>query len=78
MSMPEREERAPPPAERERRDARTVLAVAGPLLFMPPALTIADRDVTILGVPSLVVYVFAAWFLGIVLTLLVSRPRRGG
>lgn len=86
MNAPPQREAPPPrdpppdkPSPRrddERTDERTVLAIAGPLLFTPPALALADRDVTILGVPSLVVYVFAAWLVGILLTAVVSRPRR--
>ncbi len=60
----------------ERTDERTVLAFTGPLLFTPPALALADREVAVFGVPSLVVYVFAAWLVGILLTAVVSRPRR--
>jgi hypothetical protein len=59
-----------------RNDARAVLALGGPVLFTPPALALADRESTVLGVPSLAVYVFAAWLLGIVLTVLVGRRRR--
>ncbi len=66
----------PPPDDGERTDARTVLALAGPVLFTPPALALFDRDATMLGVPALVVYVFAAWLVGILLTAAVSRPPR--
>lgn len=61
-----------------RRDVRAALALAGPVLFTPPALALADRDATVLGVPSLVVYVLGAWLLGIVLTFLTAREPGGG
>lgn len=70
----------PDPAPRRssgRTDRRTVLAIGGPILFTPPALALATREVTLWGVPSLVVYVFSAWLLGIVLTALTARPRHG-
>ena len=50
-----------------RRDVRTVLSIAGPLFFLPPALALADRGFTFFGVPSLILYVFAVWLAGIVL-----------
>ena len=50
-----------------RRDVRTVLSIAGPLFFLPPALAVADRGFAFLGIPSLILYVFAVWLAGIVL-----------
>jgi len=61
-----------------RRDVRAALALAGPVLFTPPALALADRDATVLGVPTLVVYVLVAWLLGILLTFLAAREPREG
>ena len=62
----------PPPA-RSRSDARTALALAGPVLFTPAALALATREWTFLGVPSVAAYVFATWLVGIVLTRLLAR-----
>ncbi|MCF3932839.1 hypothetical protein L1787_05340 [Acuticoccus sp. M5D2P5] len=69
--------RAPPePIAPERTDLRTIVAVGGPLLFTPTALALAQREWTVFGVPSLVIYVFAAWLLGILLTRLLNRGMR--
>lgn len=69
----------PPPAPRrpERADGRIAVALLGPVLFAPPVLALFAREARLFGVPSLVVYVFAAWLLGILLTALAAR-RRGG
>lgn len=58
---------------RGRRDIRTVLSIGGPVFFLPPALALADRDFTVFGVPTLIVYVFTVWLLGIVLIAVSSR-----
>lgn len=62
-----------PPAGTERTDVRVVVALAGPILFTPPMLALADRDGTVLGIPPLLVYVFTSWLVGIVLTALAAR-----
>ncbi|MBJ3774099.1 hypothetical protein [Acuticoccus mangrovi] len=67
-----------PPASRARSDGRTLLAIAGPVLFTPPAMALADRDFSVSGVPAVVVYVFLAWFVGILLTRWLARSRREG
>ena len=58
---------------RERADARTVAALAGPLLATPAALALADREGTVAGVPVVLVYIFAVWLAGIVITALLAR-----
>ncbi|WP_108663257.1 hypothetical protein [Acuticoccus kandeliae] len=77
MNRPEAPpKKAPPEPSPERSDARAIVALAGPLLFTPPALALAQRDWSFFGIPTLVVYVFAAWLLGIVLTRAVNRRMR--
>lgn len=63
----------PPPPTGDRADARAAVAVGGVFLFTPAALALADRDLTVFGVPAVAAYVFAAWFLGIVLTARLAR-----
>jgi len=67
-----------PPRAASLRDVRTALAIGGAALFTPPILFLADRDITILGVPFLVVYVFGAWLAGIVITFVAARRDGGG
>ncbi|MEM7694301.1 MAG: hypothetical protein AAF318_07605 [Pseudomonadota bacterium] len=69
MNVPQRPRRAPT----RRREWRAALTAGAPIVFLPAVLSLADRG-TILGVPSLVVFVFAAWLAGIVLMALVARP----
>lgn len=68
----------PPDALRSNRrtDLRTVVAVVSPLLFSPAFLALADRPWRVADVPALVVYVFAAWLVGIVLTYLLAGRAR--
>ena len=68
----------PPPEPRRTRrtDARAALSAAGPLFFLPPALALADREWTLFGVPSLVIYIFAVWSVGIVLIAITTRRGR--
>ncbi|MCB1007356.1 MAG: hypothetical protein KDB94_00525 [Acidobacteria bacterium] len=57
-----------------------LLFLTGCLVFGPPFLDLFQRPSSIAGVPSLFVYLFAAWALFIlVLALLVEppRPQRG-
>jgi len=61
------------PRRPPRSAARTVLSIASPLFFLPSALALADRDATVFGIPALTIYVFAAWFAGIVLVALTAR-----
>jgi len=73
-----REPVEPPPRRRPAvtGDARAVLSAAGPVFFLPPVLTLADRDVTIFGVPLLAAYIFTVWLTGIVLIALSARRDR--
>ncbi|MEM9221055.1 MAG: hypothetical protein AAGB11_01455 [Pseudomonadota bacterium] len=59
-------------------DARAVLSAVGPVLFLPPALAIADREFSLFGVPALAIYVFSVWLGGIVLMALLWRRDRAG
>lgn len=59
-------------AVRRWRDARRALAVGSVILLLPVTLALADRGV-IAGVPTLVIFVFATWFAGIMLTRLLAR-----
>ncbi|GAB2642340.1 hypothetical protein GCM10027270_33360 [Nocardioides ginkgobilobae] len=59
-----------------RTRARLVaLAVAAFALFGYPLLRVFDREVIVLGVPLVWLYVFAAWGLLIALVALVVRER---
>jgi hypothetical protein len=51
------------------------LAVAAFALFGYPLLRVFDREVIVLGVPLVWLYVFAAWGLLIALVALVVRER---
>ncbi|UOM33348.1 hypothetical protein [Acuticoccus sp. I52.16.1] len=83
---PDRTPHEPPPVEAlpppratrsgARADARTVVALAGPVLFTPAALLLADRPMRVFDVPAILVYVFSVWLVGIGLTWLLSRPPR--
>ncbi len=59
-----------------RTDARTIVALAGPILFTPAALFLVDRPADVLGVPFLLVYIFAVWLAGIALTFILARRAR--
>lgn len=61
-----------------RTDARIAVAIAGPILFTPPLLALADRGTMVFGIPTLVVYIFTAWLVGIVVTALAARSGRRG
>lgn len=70
-----------PPTPSPRRnaatgDARAILSAAGPIFFLPPVLALADRDLTIFGVPLLAAYIFLVWLAGIVLIALAARRER--
>lgn len=75
MNTSERPPEVPAPPRRVPvgGDARAILSAAGPLFFLPPVMALADRELTILGVPLLAVYVFAVWLAGIVLIALSAR-----
>ncbi len=58
---------------RRLRDAAVALPAAGLLLFMPPYVLVFDQPATLFGVPLLLVYIFAAWMIGLILTAVVAR-----
>jgi hypothetical protein len=51
------------------------VALLGFVLLDGPLLTIADRTATVVGIPALYAYVFAAWALLIALIALLARGR---
>jgi hypothetical protein len=53
-------------------DRALVLAVATLALLTPPAITLFDRPVAILGVPLLHIYCFAVWLIAIALSAAIS------
>lgn len=62
-----------PPALRTERLVAAFLL--GLLLFMPPFLAVASRDITIAGIPLLYLWLFGGWALLIaVLALIVEAP----
>ena len=62
--------------DEERTRARLVaLAVAAFALFSDPLLRVFDRDVLVLGVPLVWLYVFVVWGLLIGLVALTMRER---
>lgn len=63
----------PNPARTERLVAAFLL---GLLLFMPPFLAVASRDVTVAGIPLLYLWLFGGW-LALIMVLLVVVELRG-
>lgn len=64
------------PADDERTRTRLVaLAVVAFALFSYPLLRVFDRDVIVLGVPLVWLYVFVSWGLLILLVALTTRER---
>lgn len=57
------------------RTRLVVLAILGFALFNYPLLRVFDRDVIVLGVPMVWLYVFVAWGLLIALVALTMRDR---
>lgn len=55
------------------RDRALLLPIAGFLLAMPPLVGIFSRDVLVLGVPLLYLYLFGLWCLLIVGGALIAR-----
>ena len=56
------------------RDAARVLPVIGAVLLMPPLLTLFVADISVLGLPLVVVYLFGVWLALIVCAALLA-PR---
>ncbi len=64
------------PADEQRTRTRLVaLAVVAFALFSYPMLRVFDRDVIVLGVPLVWLYLFVVWGLLIVLVALTTRER---
>ncbi len=69
----------PGPGERLREasskagDLSWILPFVGLLLFMPPILDFFDVGRYLFGLPLLLVYLFAIWLVGILLTGLAAR-----
>ena len=62
------------------RNERLVAAfLLGVLLFMPPFLAVASRDVAVDGVPLLYLWLFGGWLaLIVLLAVVVETARRDG
>lgn len=43
------------------RDAILAVTIFGSLLLLPPVLPYFDREISVLGMPLIVVYVFGVW-----------------
>jgi len=50
-----------------------VLTIGGGSLFFPPLVLLFNHELTIFGVPQIVVYLFAIWVLLIIGTALLTR-----
>ncbi len=50
-----------------------ILPLTGFLLFMPPLVSIANTDARLLGIPSIVAYLFTVWLLLISAAYLLQR-----
>src|SRR3546814_4891303 len=60
-------------ARRRYRELAVILPLGGVILFMPPYLRIFNRADFLFGIPVMHLYIFGAWFLGILLTALLAR-----
>lgn len=58
---------------RRYRELALLLPLAGLILFMPPYLRILSREEQLFGIPVLHIYIFAVWFIGIVLSAAISH-----
>jgi hypothetical protein len=54
-------------------DAARLLPLLGAVLLMPPVITLFVADVSIVGVPLIVVYLFCTWLALIVCAAWLSR-----
>ena len=54
-------------------DAARLLPMLGAVLLMPPVITLFVADVSIVGVPLIVVYLFCTWLALIVCAAWLSR-----
>ncbi len=55
------------------RDLSWFLPLVGLLLFMPPLLSLFDGGHFLFGMPLLLIYIFAIWLVGILLTAVAAR-----
>lgn len=62
----------PPPPGRV-RDTAVLLPILGLVLLMPPVVTLFVADVSLAGVPLIVVYLFGVWLGLIGATALLAR-----
>ena len=65
---------AHPSGRKERLGAAFLL---GLLLFMPPLLAVASKDVMVAGIPLLYLWLFGGWLVLIVVLALVVERSRG-
>ncbi|MDF1792032.1 MAG: hypothetical protein P1U88_08990 [Thalassobaculaceae bacterium] len=61
------------PTRTKIRDAVALMVLLGTWLVMPPMLGVVNQPTTVLGIPSIVVYVFAVWGGLIVFTRVMAR-----
>ncbi|ODU84619.1 hypothetical protein [Devosia sp. 63-57] len=50
-----------------------MLTVLGLVLLVPPVVTLFNHDISIMGMPQIVVYIFGVWVLLIVGTVVLTR-----
>lgn len=59
-----------------RKERLTAAFLLGLVLFMPPLLAVASKDVMVWGIPLLYLWLFGSWLvLIVVLALVVERSR---
>jgi len=61
------------PSRTKIRDAVALMVILGTWLFMPPMLTVVNQPTAVLGVPTIVLYVFIVWAGLIVFTRILSN-----
>lgn len=61
------------PTRTKVRDAVALMVLLGTWLVMPPMLSVVSQPTSVLGIPTIVVYVFAVWAGLIVFTRIVAR-----
>ncbi|UJW86027.1 hypothetical protein [Devosia sp. SL43] len=61
-------------ADRRKLEAgMAVLTIFGALLLLPPLVYVFNQPISHLGVPQIVIYLFAVWLLLIIATALLTR-----
>lgn len=61
------------PTRTKVRDAVALMVLLGTWLVMPPMLDVVNQPTSVLGIPTIVVYVFAVWAGLIVFTRIVAK-----